>query len=291
MKLFQAELFLSMESRPTNATACEKLLDRIRPANDSWRKDLSLAHQINHELNQIIPVIATDDYLYSTLEYELKRKADPEHKILITEIFDESDVRALLSRHGIGSAGRARDPVPTDLDRRRAVQLLKKLYEQRDEGWVYDRAVLKLKRHYLMFHALVVGIILVLIGRVIDSIRSIAGTAPEQLMLATLAGALGAILAATFKIRDTVARLNDLPAAIALAIAQTLIGAALGFVAWLLLRSGVIQVGGDASLEWETLSLAAFASGFSEPLILGMITRLAAPASSPQGTITPGDRT
>ena len=40
--------------------------------------DLSVAHEVNHELNQLLRLIATDDYLHTALEYELKKKNDPE---------------------------------------------------------------------------------------------------------------------------------------------------------------------------------------------------------------------
>ena len=56
----------------------------------------------------------------------------------------------------------------------------------------------------------------------------------------TLAGALGSTLAATRKLRDAVVRLNDLPAVVVVAVVQALIGASLGLVAWLLLKSGAI---------------------------------------------------
>jgi hypothetical protein len=294
MKLFQAELFrTSLEPRQTDGTSlrssnAEDELERIRREKSNWRRHLSAAHQCNHELNQLIPVIATDEYLYSTLEYELKKTANPEHGVLITELFDEGNLKALLSRHGVGTTAPATTAEPAGQDRRRAKEVLRRLYEERDEQWVYERAVLRLKRYYLMFHALVIGIILAVIGISIGEIRGNTGSSLE-LLLAMLVGALGATLAATFKLRDTVARLNDLPAIVALVGGQAVIGATLGFVAWLLLRSGIIQVGGDATLDWETLSLVAFASGFSEPLVIGVISRLTGSSDDSLGQIAQSD--
>ena len=104
MKLLQVELFLeARESREVGETASrsrkahELLKEAQRPAPD-WCKNLNSAHQLNHELNQVLPLIATDEYLYATLESELTAKEDPEHRVLITDLFDRDAITKLLDR-------------------------------------------------------------------------------------------------------------------------------------------------------------------------------------------------
>jgi hypothetical protein len=289
VKLLQAKLFPKTHKSPE----VHETLNKICAARPYWCKNLNTAHEVNHELNQLLPLIATDEYLDVNLEYELKKKEDPEHRVLITELFEETEITQLLNRlrrrskaqylcgakqllklyearSASKAQGRHESKTP---DRRWAEQLLKRLYEVRDEGWTYERALMKLKRYYLMFHAFVVGILLPLLGAVIVVASGSVGRPSNQILLVTLAGALGSTLAAMLKLRDAVVRLNDLLAVVVVAVVQALIGASLGLVAWLLLTSGAVQIGGDSIAGWELYALVAFASGFSEPFSLGLIAR------------------
>jgi hypothetical protein len=192
-----------------------------------------------------------------------QKKEDPEHRVFITGLFDQTEIVDLVDRQRSDRDARGSKAKT----RRRAEQLLTSLYEARDEHWRYERAVVRLKRYYLLFHAAVVGIFLVSLRDVIVSAGEGAGHRSDQLILVTLAGALGSTLAAMLKHRDAVVRLNDLPAIVVVVVAQALIGAALGLVGWLLLRAGAVQLGGDAGAGWETYGLVAFAGGFSEPFL------------------------
>jgi hypothetical protein len=281
VKLLQAELFQeSPEWRPGYLTALYQVA-KIRHNPSCWSKNLDDAHLVNHKLNQLLPSIATEEYLYATLEYERRKKRDPEHRVLITELFDKADIDCLLNNHRSRPGVCSSPSESMDQDGEQAEQFLKRLYQERDEGWVYERAVMRLKRYFTFLSAFVVGVVLVLIGVFITPISGSEDGSWDQLLLATLSGALGATLASTFKVRDTVARLNDLPAVWAVGIAQALIGAALGFVVWLLLGSGAIQVGWDrGNMHWQTLGLVAFAAGFSEPFSLRLIDRVIGPADS-----------
>jgi hypothetical protein len=278
VKLLQAKLFPEPppERRSKSWKAAYQEVEQIRSDQPCRGKNLDAAHLVNHKLNQLLPSIATEDYLYAALECELHKKRDPEHRVLITELFDKADIDCLLRSYRSRPEVYSSPSEATVQDRGRAEQFLMRLYQERDEGWVYERAVTRLKRHYTFFNAVVVGIVLGLIGVVITFTSVSTGGSWGQLLLATLSGALGATLAATFKVRDTVTRLNDLPAVAAVVAAQALIGATLGFVAWLFLRSGAVHVGWDAktNVRWETLGLVAFAAGFSEPFSLRLIDRL-----------------
>jgi len=219
-------------------------------------------------------LVATDEYLYVLLDYEFKKREDPEGRVLITELFEQTEILHVLDRLR-GAPDAATPPSEPKANRCRAEQLLKRLSEVRDEGWTYERALVRLKRNYLMFHAVIVLFFLVLLGVVIISAGGSVGQPSGQVLLVTLAGALGSTLAATRKLRDAVVRLNDLVAVIVCAVVQAFIGASLGLVAWLLLKSGAI--GGDGTAGWERYGLVAFAAGFSEPFALGLIARFIRP--------------
>jgi ADP-ribosyl-[dinitrogen reductase] hydrolase len=167
MKLLQAKLFPEMPE-------CRKAHDMLKgilKAEPNWYKNLNAAHQVNHELNQLLPLIATDEYLCALLEYELKKKKEPEGGALITELFERTEIAQLLDRQrgarrwphrrpgaaallavkpGRLALGRRRRGVRPRAgasgaswqrqDRRKAEQVLKRLYEARDEGWTYERA-------------------------------------------------------------------------------------------------------------------------------------------------------
>jgi hypothetical protein len=277
MKLLQADLF----RETAEYVKVQDKLNCIRQAEPEWRKNLNRAHGANHELNQLLPLIASDEYLSINLEYEFRRREHPEGGALITGLFDQMEIAHLLEglRGPLGACTPPPEPKAQELsqsksqDRRRAEQVLKRLYEVRDESWTYERALMRLKRNYLIFHAVIVGVFLVLLGVVIISVDRAASQSLDQLLLVTLAGALGSTLAATLKLRDAVVRLNDLLAVVMVALVQALIGASLGLVAWLLLTSGAVPIGGGSSADWETYALVAFASGFSEPFSLGLIAR------------------
>jgi hypothetical protein len=306
IKLLQVKLFQELRnSKHASGTAigvCESqmLLNDILTEHDDWEKSLNAAHEVNHKLNQLLPLIATDDYLYATLELELRTREHPEHGFSITALFDAAEISSLIRKHRYDLRGPGRYwpekkfgwsrtmfrlrhifNLPRDSeahidarteDRRRAEQLLRSLYEQRDDRWTYERAVVRLRRYYLMSYGIVVGVLLAIACMFTTWVEGAANTIRDQLLLVTSVGALGSVLAATFKLRDAPARLNDLPAVLLIPFAQALIGATLGFVTWLILMSGVVEIGRPTNATW-VLTLVAFAGGFSEPFTLRLIDR------------------
>jgi hypothetical protein len=280
MKLLQATLLqaeLCWET-PESRKASERV-ECIRKAKADWCKHLNAAHEVNHELNQLLPLIATDEYLYVNLEYELNKKKDPEGKFLITDLFEKKEIidlgqRLAPSSSTVPSGPKTQEPPQSkSQDHRWAEQFLKRLSEARDEGWTYERALVKLKRYHLLLYAIIVSILLVPLGMVIISAGKSVDQLSDQFLLVTLVGALGSTLAAMIKLRDEVVQLNSLPLVVVAAVVQALVGASFGLVAWLLLRSGAVQIGGNRITDWETYALVAFASGFSEPFSLRLISR------------------
>jgi hypothetical protein len=93
-------------------------------------------------------------------------------------------------------------------------------------------------------------------------------------LLAALAGALGATLSGTYKLRDQMPRVGVLRGFWYAFAVQPPLGAVAGLFVWLVLRSGLVAVV-DAGPEWAIEAAVAFAAGFSEPFLLKTVERIA----------------
>lgn len=92
-------------------------------------------------------------------------------------------------------------------------------------------------------------------------------------LLVAVAGAVGATLAAVFKLRDTLPRLGDLRTFWYTFPLQLPLGAVAGLFLWLVLESGFVEVAGGE--EWAAAAALAFVAGFSEPFLLKTVERIA----------------
>jgi hypothetical protein len=113
-------------------------------------------------------------------------------------------------------------------------------------------------------------VLLVLIGAFATSI-GLAGGDWRVILLAALAGGVGAGLSGAFKLRDQVRNINDLRALRPALVVQPLLGAAAGLFLLLVLESGLLSV----KLGWAGQGAVAFVAGFSEPFFLGIVNRVA----------------
>lgn len=93
-------------------------------------------------------------------------------------------------------------------------------------------------------------------------------------LLVAIAGAVGATLAAVLKLRDQVARLGDLRTFWYTFPLQIPLGAVAGLFLWIVLESGLVEVGGGGE-DWAVASAVAFVAGFSEPFLLKTVDRIA----------------
>lgn len=91
-------------------------------------------------------------------------------------------------------------------------------------------------------------------------------------LLVAVAGAVGATLAAVFKLRDALPRLGDLRTFWYTFPLQIPLGAVAGLFLWLVLESGLVEVAGGE--EWAAAAVLAFAAGFSEPFLLKTLERI-----------------
>jgi hypothetical protein len=101
-------------------------------------------------------------------------------------------------------------------------------------------------------------------------------------LLVAVAGALGATLSGAFKLRDQLPRLVDLRTFWYAFALQLPLGAVAGLFVWLVLRSGLVDVA-DPGAEWAVEAAVAFAAGFSEPLLLKTVERVAGIANGKPG--------
>lgn len=144
------------------------------------------------------------------------------------------------------------------------------LYRARFTLYALTRARLALKAHHLWLLAPVLLALTIGFGIVLD----VAGGDRDTIILAGLAGAVGATLAGAFKLRDQISTINALRAFSPAIIVQPLIGAVAGLFLLLVLESEVIKLdwGGP---DWATDGALAFVAGFSEPFLLGVVNRVA----------------
>ncbi|MGH3022912.1 MAG: hypothetical protein ACRDNI_04580 [Gaiellaceae bacterium] len=91
-------------------------------------------------------------------------------------------------------------------------------------------------------------------------------------LLVAVAGAVGATLAAVFKLRDALPRLGDLRTFWYTFPLQIPLGAVAGLFLWLVLESGLVDVAGGE--DWAAAAVLAFAAGFSEPFLLKTLERI-----------------
>lgn len=91
--------------------------------------------------------------------------------------------------------------------------------------------------------------------------------------LVAVVGALGSVMSGTIRARDRLVRGSDLRAFRSGLLAQVLIGAGSSLVIFLVLASGMLDIAGTDSLVGK--AAVGFAAGFSEPLFLKTVERVA----------------
>jgi hypothetical protein len=97
----------------------------------------------------------------------------------------------------------------------------------------------------------------------------------KAIWVAASAGALGATLSGTFRVRDRLIELDDLRSFWPAMRVQPLIGATAGLVTLFVLETGAVELGAKQTASWAALALFTFVAGFSEPFFLGLVQRVA----------------
>jgi hypothetical protein len=223
-----------------------------------------LAHRF--ELEQLLIELGDEDYITARL----------------ADVYDETGTHAtwqdLYGRQlpallpgPVGTEERPADGERVD----RAVELegtrrrLSRLMHVKQAEDEVFRARQELKRRAALLVTVVLGAVAVLFGAavawVVDDDRPLAA--------AVAAGAAGAALGGLFTLRDQVNLGAQLRQFWPFFCGQVVVGAVAGLLAFLVDQSGVLDVGG------EDLGMAAlaFAVGFSEAALLGLLGKLAGP--------------
>jgi hypothetical protein len=102
----------------------------------------------------------------------------------------------------------------------------------------------------------------------------------DSLVLVLAGGALGSLLALMLKFRNTLARMTEFRSNWGIVYAQATIGATSALIVFFAVKAGVVSIAG-VDVNGSSLipiGLVAFAAGFSEPMLVGIVGRLAGAA-------------
>jgi hypothetical protein len=240
---------------------------RFRDLLDQPLKSLTIdsAWELYGEVKAMLPQLANGDYVATQLDHEAQRTKDKSRWHGWTQHFGKDELAQMQSNY------RKRQPSRTL--HRQAAEKLSFLYTQRTEAGRDRRARAAQKCRYL--NALAPVLLALQAGLVIAIDYFAADEVWKAVAVAGTAGALGAALSGTMRIRDDLRDLDDLRSFWPAIRVQPLVGATAGLVVLLLMESGTLDMGSGDSGHWAGRALLAFAAGFSEPFFLGLVQRVA----------------
>jgi hypothetical protein len=148
---------------------------------------------------------------------------------------------------------------------------LKALSHARYEHYLLARTRQAMKARFLWGLG---GGLLILVGLFAWAIMRGGALAPRDVLLPAAAGAVGALMGGTLKLRDTISHVNDLRAYQSVVLVQPLLGMASALLLLLALETRVFTVG-DVGTGWAARGLLGFVAGFSEPFVLKVVAQVA----------------
>jgi hypothetical protein len=253
---------------PDESPLCTpEIKERLRETLDQPVQELNVdsAWELYNDLKAMLPFLGNVDYVESLLAEEAQRTKDASRWHPWTQHFSEKELQYLLSNAERGT-----------LDRRlqgQAAAKLSKLYQYRAEAGRERRVKAAQKRRYLIGLAPALFALQVALVFAIDAAAG-EDDVSKQIFVAGTAGALGATLAGTIKIRDHIGGLDDLRSFWPAALVQPLVGGTAGLIVLLVIETGTLDGGGTSS-SWAGRALVPFAAGFSEPFFLGLVQKVA----------------
>lgn len=241
----------------------ERVLHHL--SRDVNRLSIDSAWDLANELKRQLLVLGDVPYVWAQLEYEAERDKKPNKWHPWSEHYSAKKLRALIAARDHGSVDRT-----VHLD---AVRSLQKLYALRAEEGLDRRARAAQKCRYL---TALIPFLLIALVTLSATIHEVGREGVwKYIALAASAGALGAILSGVFRVRDRLVELDDLRSFGHAMRVQPIIGATAGLVTLLVLETGAVELGTQASSSWAGLALFTFVAGFSEPFFLGLVERVA----------------
>jgi hypothetical protein len=247
------------------------------PPAGNGERNLDALHDRLDCLEELVPALVSDDRLGAMLEAELTRPTGEDGYVRIGELFDETTTRQLLeSLRAGGSEAAGCRPSP----RAEAVARLELVAQRRNDLRRHTRTVTREKSRY--FGVLSAGLFALVVLLLLASAMAGTGdtTVVEELMLAFLSGALGAVVSGAFQLRDNVERLRELKAFWPTMVIQPLLGGTAGLLALFVLESALVRLPGETGESWAARAAIAFAAGFSQPLFLRFLGRISATDAS-----------
>ena len=226
---------------------------------------IDLAWELYTDLKGLLPFLGNADDVAARLDTEAERGNDTSRWHPWTQHFSADELQRLRDNYD-------HEPVDPRLHRLAAAKL-SFIYARRAEAGRERRAKAAQKRRYLILLAPFLLVLQVVLVLAIDAASDEEGVW-KQIFVAGTAGALGATLAGTMKIRDDLRELDDLRSFWPAMIVQPLVGATAGLIVLLVIETGTLD-GGGASGSWAGRALVSFAAGFSEPFFLGLVQRVA----------------
>lgn len=223
------------------------------------------AWELYGQVKAMLPLLANGDYIAAQLDYEAQRVKDGSRWHGWNQHFGKDELAQMRSNY--------RKRQPNETLHRQAAEKLSFLYTQRTEAGRDRRARAGQKCRYL--NALAPALLALQAALVIAIGYFAADDVLKAVAVAGTAGALGATLSGTMRIRDDLRDLDDLRSFWPAMRVQPLVGATAGLVVLLLMESGTLDIGSDDSGHWAGRALLAFAAGFSEPFFLGLVQRVA----------------
>ena len=223
------------------------------------------AWELYGQVKAMLPLLANGDYIAAQLDYEAQRLKDRSRWHGWHQHFGKDELAEMRSNY--------RKRQPNETLHKQAAEKLSFLYTQRTEAGRDRRARAGQKCRYLT--ALAPALLVLQAALVVAIGYFAANDVLKAVAVAGTAGALGATLSGTMRIRDDLRDLDDLRSFWPAMRVQPLVGATAGLVVLLLMESGTLDIGSDDSGHWAGRALLAFAAGFSEPFFLGLVQRVA----------------
>lgn len=295
----QRLLTLRRAKPPANFEVIEQQIKSFINETDDDLRSLTVhsAWEYAAALQRFQLLLGDDEYIFTHLSNEDQRekKAKPG---AWSEYLVPEKLKALLEEYDkprpVGEEARAR-----------AVECLSFLYAQRSRYLRHQRAREELKAKYLLGLTLSLGFLLLLLlqgiylaakGEVANGLSTNIGDLFWSLvkvnlwidlqsleirnaLIAAATGALGSTLSGFYKLRDEAGGLNVLRSFKSAMSAQPFVGAVVGVLLWLLLKSSIVTIGPSGQgMNWTNLAIYCFLAGFSEPFFLGLVQRVAGAA-------------
>ncbi len=226
---------------------------------------IDTAWELYGQVKAMLPLLASGDYMAAQLDYEAQRAKDRSRWHGWNQHFGKDELAEMRSNY--------RKRQPNQTLHKQAAEKLSFLYTQRTEAGRDRRAKAGQKCRYL--NALAPALLALQAGLVVAIHSFAANDVWKTVAVAGTAGALGATLSGTLRIRDDLRDLDDLRSFWPAMRVQPLVGATAGLVVLLLMESGTLDIGREDSGHWAGRALLAFAAGFSEPFFLGLVQRVA----------------